>query len=82
MAETPNNPLFAIPAKYLFDPTAKPSPDEQIFAGFIAKDELAVWIGHEKHRKTTLVLDFAIAAAVGQDFLGFRFAAPAPLSGW
>ena len=40
MAETPNNPLFAIPAKYLFDPTAKPSPDEQIFAGFIAKDEL------------------------------------------
>jgi hypothetical protein len=79
MAAAPNNPPSAIPAKYLFDPTAKPSPDEQIFQGLLAKDELAVWIGHEKHRKTTLVLDFAISAALGQDFLGFRFAAPAPL---
>jgi hypothetical protein len=69
----------AVPASYLFDPSAIHSRTEQIFQGFLAKNELAVWIGHEKHRKTTLVLDLAVCAALGRDFLGFRFAAPGPL---
>jgi hypothetical protein len=79
MATATNNPPRTIDNKYVFDATAKPSQVEQLFQGFLAKDELAIWIGHEKHRKTTLVLDFAIAAALGRDFLGFQFAAPAPL---
>lgn len=80
MAQDPrNNPPTAVPNSYLFDPGAVHSRTEHIFHGFLAKNELAVWIAHEKHRKTTLVLDLAICAALGLDFLGFQFAAPAPL---
>jgi len=68
-----------IPASYIFDPKAKHSHTEPIFAGLLARNELAVWIGHEKHRKTTLVLNLAVCASLGRDFLGFRFAAAAPL---
>jgi RecA-family ATPase len=80
MAAAPSNPYAdqtvappAIDPSYIYEPTAQHSRAEQIFQGFLAKDELAVWIGHEKHRKTTLVLDFAVAAALGRDFLAFRF---------
>src|SRR5271167_5202166 len=68
-----------IPASYIFDPKAKHSHTEPIFAGLLARNELAVWIGHEKHRKTTLVLNLAVCASLGRDFLGSRFAAAAPL---
>jgi len=69
----------SIPETYLFDPSLEPSHTQEFFQGFLAKDELAVWIGHEKDRKTTVVLNFGIAAAVGRNFLGFRFVAPQPL---
>ena len=60
-------------------PNSGESPSELIFKGFLAKDELAVWIGHEKCFKTIVVLNLCICAAIGRDFLGFQFAAPQPL---
>jgi len=68
-----------IPNEFVFDPAATPSTSETIFKGLLSKDELAVWVGHEKSRKTTVGLKLAVCAALGRDFLGFRFAAPCPL---
>ena len=50
-----------------------------IYEGFLSQSDLVTWIGREKHRKTNLVLQLAICAAVGRDFLHFRFRAPQPL---
>jgi hypothetical protein len=38
-----------------------------------------LWLGREKHRKTNVLLQLAICAAVGRDFLTFRFAGREPL---
>jgi AAA domain len=76
---TASNTATCIPAFCIFDPTAEPSPAQVIFKGLLAKDELAVWIGHEKCFKTTVLLNLSICAAIGRDFLGFQFVAPQPL---
>jgi hypothetical protein len=73
------NTATSIPASCIFNPTAEPSPAQVIFRGFLAKDELAVWIGHEKCFKTTAVLNLCICAALGRDFLGFQYVAPQPI---
>ena len=69
----------SIPASCIFDPTAEPLRRPVFFSGLLAKDELVVWIGREKDRKTTVVLNLAICAAIGRDFLGCRFVASTPL---
>lgn len=63
---------------FVFDPDAEPPPEEPIFGGFLSKGDLTVWIGREKHRKTNILLQLAICAAVGRNFLHFRFSAPQP----
>lgn len=63
---------------FVFDPDAEPPPEEPIFEGFLSKGDLTFWIGREKHRKTNILLQLAICAAVGRNFLHFRFTAPQP----
>ena len=63
---------------FVFDPDAEPPPEEPIFEGFLAKGDLTVWIGREKHRKTNILLQLSICAAVGRNFLHFPFTAPQP----
>jgi len=64
---------------FVFDPTAEIPPEQPIFEGLIAKGDLAVWLGREKHRKSNVLLQFAICAALGRPFLDFRFCPPEPL---
>ncbi len=63
---------------FVFDPDAEPPPEEPIFEGFLSKGDLTFWIGREKHRKTNILLQLAICAAVGRNFLHFCFTAPQP----
>lgn len=63
---------------FVFDPDAEPPPEEPIFGGFLSKGDLTFWIGREKHRKTNILLQLAICAAVGRSFLHFCFTAPQP----
>ena len=60
---------------YVFDPKAEAEADQTLYAGFLCRGDLAVWLGREKHRKSNLILQFAIDAALGKDFLGFKFVA-------
>jgi hypothetical protein len=63
----------------VFDPAIEPPPPQRIFDGLLSFGDLSVYIGREKHRKTNMLLQLAICAAVGRDFLHFRFAAARPL---
>src|SRR5580700_2641081 len=64
---------------FVFNPDAEPPAESPIFEGFLSMGDLGVWVGREKHRKTNLVLQCAICAALGRDFLWFRFAASGPI---
>ena len=64
---------------FVFDPDKEPLQEQAIFEGLLSKSDHAIWVGREKHRKTNVVLQFAICAAIGRDFLNFRFVAPKPL---
>lgn len=64
--------------KYIFDSEAEPPADEPIFVGLLSLGDLVVWVGKEKHRKSNLLLQCAICAALGRDFLSFHFAASQP----
>lgn len=63
---------------FIFDPEVEPPADQPIFSGFLSLGDLVVWIGREKHRKSNVILQCAICAALGRDFLNFRFAASVP----
>src|SRR5690242_6025153 len=65
--------------EYLFDPDGHPPADEVIYADLLCKGDLAVWIGREKHRKTNFVLQMAISASIGRDFLNFHYSLNQPL---
>ena len=56
----------------LFDPSRKPELEQHILEGLICRGDLAVWIGREKHRKSNVVLQMAICAALGRPFLHFK----------
>jgi hypothetical protein len=62
-----------------FDPACEPPAEEAIFEGLLAKGDLAVWIGREKHRKSNLALQLAVCAALARDFLWLRFAGERPM---
>lgn len=63
----------------IFDPDSPVPAERLIYEGFLSEGDLGIWIGTEKHRKTTLVLQLAMSAALGRDFLGLRFAVKGPL---
>jgi hypothetical protein len=79
--DTANAPLTAFDlGRYFFDDSSpEAEPDQQLFTGLLARGDFCVWLGREKHRKSNLILQLAILAALGRDFLGFRFAAEPPL---
>ncbi len=60
-------------ARFIFDPTASPPPEQPIYDSVLARGDLAIWLGREKHRKSNVLLQFAICAALGRPFLHFRF---------
>jgi hypothetical protein len=73
-------PLSALDlGRYVFDPLAEVGHDEQLYERFLYRGDLAVWLGREKHRKSNMILQFAISAAIGRDFVGLKFAAETPL---
>jgi RecA-family ATPase len=61
----------------VFDPDAIPPMQTRFLKGVLSEGELALWIGREKHRKSSMVLLFSVSLALGKPFLGF--ATPAPL---
>jgi len=71
-ANAPSPPRKTI----LFDPKAILRTETPILSGLLNEGELAVWLGREKHRKTNVILQAAICAAVGRPFLSFGVAAP------
>jgi hypothetical protein len=64
---------------YIFEAHAPVQPEQVFYEGLITKGDLTVWLGREKHRKSNLILQFAICAALGRDFVGFRFRHDRPL---
>jgi hypothetical protein len=64
---------------YLFDPDAAVPPDETFYKGLLSRGDLTIWIGEEKHRKSNFILQLAICASIGREFLGFKFEFPQPL---
>jgi hypothetical protein len=70
--------LSEIPS-FIFNPTQDPPTETTYFDGFLTEGDLVLWIGREKHRKSNIILQFAIAAAAGKDFLFMPFRAPGPL---
>src|SRR6266849_5107631 len=58
---------------FVFNPTAPIPPEQPIYEGLLAKGDLAIWLGREKHRKSSVLLQFAICAALGRPFLHFSF---------
>lgn len=79
MSITSTKPTETYLSGAIFAPDVEPPLDVAIFEGFLLRDDVTVWLGREKHRKTNLVLQFVICAALGRPFLNFRFAAPEPL---
>jgi hypothetical protein len=58
---------------FVFNPAAHIPPEQPIYEGLLAKGDLAIWLGREKHRKSSVLLQFAICAALGRPFLHFLF---------
>jgi hypothetical protein len=57
--------------QYVFDPEATLTTERTLLEGVLAEGELALWIGREKHRKSSTVLLFAVCMATGRPFLAF-----------
>jgi hypothetical protein len=64
---------------YSFDYLSPVAPEIPIYEGLLAAGDLGIWLGREKHRKSNLLLQFSISAALGRDFLHFKFLAKQPL---
>jgi len=65
--------------QFVFKPTGFVPPEQPIYDGLLARGDLAIWLGREKHRKTNVLLQFAIGAALGRPFLHFPFRPDQPL---
>jgi hypothetical protein len=48
---------------FIFSPTQEPPIETTFFDGFLTEGDLVLWIGREKHRKSNIILQFAIATA-------------------
>src|SRR5579863_8298907 len=53
---------------FVFDPAAEVEHDQKLYDGLLYLGDLVVWLGREKHRKSNLILQFTICAALGRDF--------------
>jgi hypothetical protein len=60
-------------SSFIFDASARVPPEQPIYEGLLAKGDLAVWLGREKHRKSNVLLQFGICSALGRSFLHFHF---------
>lgn len=76
-AETPRTEI--IPVAF-FDPEVDVPQERQLFDGLLTSSDLVVWIGREKHRKTNLLLQLSFCAALGRDFMTFRYRGDEPAS--
>ena len=65
--------------QFVFNPAGFVPPEQPIYDGLLARGDLAIWLGREKHRKTNVLLQFAIGAALGRPFLHFPFRPDQPL---
>jgi hypothetical protein len=64
---------------HIFDPDRLIKPANVYFEGFLEAEEMAVWLGREKSRKSSVILQFAFCAALGKPFFGLPFVSPRPL---
>jgi AAA domain-containing protein len=64
---------------FVFDSTAQLAPEQPIYEGLLSKGDLVIWLGREKHRKSNVLLQFSICAALGRPFLHFRFCPEKPM---
>lgn len=67
------------PEPFIFDPDAELPVENTLYEGILAEGDLTVWVGREKHRKSNLLLQWAVCGSIGRTFLNFRFAASKPL---
>lgn len=65
--------------RFVFNVAAFIPPERPIYKGLLAIGDLAIWLGREKHRKSSVLLQFAICAALGRPFLHFAFCPSLPL---
>src|SRR5262249_38072846 len=66
--------------EFTFNPYADAPPDTWIYDGLMARGDLVTYLGREKHRKSNFILQLAVCAVAGRDFLTFRYASPTPLT--
>ena len=66
-------------ADYIFDPEGDPDDEGVLYGGLLCAGDILLWAGREKSRKSNLVLQFFICAAIGRPFLLFPFSHPRPL---
>src|SRR5258708_7269927 len=66
-------------APYIFKTDAELPKERVFYEGLLTEGDFAIWLGREKHRKTNLLLQFAICAALGRSFLNFEFVPSQPL---
>jgi hypothetical protein len=64
---------------YIFRSDAELPEERLFFEGLLSEGDFAIWLGREKHRKTNVLLQFAICAALGRSFLHFEFKPSQPL---
>ena len=60
----------------LNSPIADLNTEKVVVENLLCADDLALWVGHEKQRKSTLLLQFCSCLASGRSFLGFRIPQP------
>lgn len=56
-----------------FDPEEDVAEERVLFEGLLGASDLSVWVGREKHRKTNVLLQLSFCAALGRDFMTFRY---------
>jgi hypothetical protein len=69
-------PSPGITKNYVFDPDRPLPPDRELVQDLLSEGELVLWIGREKHRKSSLLLQFAVCLALGRPFLNFKVVSP------
>ena len=77
--EVCENGLHSRQQFYIFDPERPVKPPEVYYEGFLEAEEMAVWLGREKSRKSSVLLQFAFSAALGRPFFDIPFRHSRPL---
>src|SRR5262249_15856019 len=64
---------------FVFDPNTAPETEEWIYEGLMHVGEQLIWLAREKARKSTVLLQMMISAALGRNFLNFKYALNQPV---